>query len=68
MSLDTDATPLMELNRELMALRRAQLILQSSPTASMRDKRRIAERVMELVQTYGLLPETDDPTESGVMF
>lgn len=66
--METELTPMLELNRELMALRRAQLILNSSPTASMADKRRITERVMALITNYGLLPETDEDTTSSPMF
>lgn len=67
MTLDTD-TPMMELNRELIALRRAQLILNSSPTASMADKRRITERVMGLMTQYGMLPEAEEDTTASPMF
>lgn len=62
-----DTETLMEVNRELMALRRAQLIINSSPTASMADKRRITERVMELMSASGLV-ESNPEEAASVMF
>lgn len=65
-----DETPMMELNRELMALRRAQLILNGSPTSSMAEKRRISDRVMQLVDQYGIapMPEDQESTAAHLMF
>lgn len=65
-----ELNPLLDLNRELMALRRAQLIVNSSPTSSMADKRRISDRVMALMAEHNLLPAVEDQesTEAHVMF
>jgi hypothetical protein len=54
-----DDSPIMEVNRELMALRRAQMILNASGVSSMADRKAITDRTMELMHEHGLLPEDD---------